>query len=479
MAHFIYPQATSTTAFLLDSVIVSPTVDNAVPANNKGLPVVNLAGEGLGPLDVASGTSSALTLRVVVSDDSTISIEEDKDYGVVGANTIRTAAQIGNATGAADFGSGADSAQTLRVTPSTRSETATTPLAVRLSDGAAFYDGATETTAQAISGQLPATLGQKPSASALAVVISGDQTAIPASQSGTWNINNITGTVSLPTGAATESSLVAMSGKLPATLGQKLSVDSLSVTIASDQTDIDVAQAGTWDITNITGTVSLPTGAATESSLVTMSGKLPLTLGQKLSAQSMSVTIASDQTSINVAQSGTWNLNNITGTISLPTGAATESTLSALNNKIANNYGASSGAVRVAAQIGNATNVADFDEGAATAQTLRVVLADESKAQGGLAPVAVITRSYSSLNVTGTYQSLGAPLASTANMVAFFETGGVPLIIGWGSVDKFIIPPGGSESPLPVTIPAATQLQIKTADGSTVSAGNLYMTVLG
>jgi len=419
MAHFIYPQATSTTAFLLDGNVVSPTVDSGVPASNKGMPVVNLAGEGLGPLDVASGASSALTLRVVVSDDSTISIEEDKDYGVVGANTIRTAAQIGNATGAADFGSGADSAQTLRVTPSTRSETATTPLAVRLSDGAAFYDGATEATAQAISGQLPATLGQKPSASALAVVISGDQTAIPASQSGTWNINNITGTVSLPTGAATESSLTTMSGKLPLTLGQKIAAESMSVTIASDQSDIDVAQAGTW------------------------------------------------------------NLNNITGTVSLPTGASTEATLAQLDGKVANNYGVATGAVRTAAQIGNAGGVADFDEGAASSQTLRVVLANESKAQGGLEPVAVITRSYSSINVTGTYSSLGAPLASTANMVAFFETGGVPLVIGWGLVDKFIIPPGGAESPLPVTIPAATQLQIKTADGSTVSSGNFYMTVLG
>ena len=419
MAHFIYPQATSTTAFLLDGSVVSPTIDSGVPASNKGMPVVNLAGEGLGPLDVASGASSALTLRVVVSDDSTISIEEDKDYGVVGANTIRTAAQIGNATGAADFGSGADSAQTLRITPSTRSETATTPLAVRLSDGAAFYDGATETTAQAISGQLPATLGQKPSASALAVVISGDQTAIPASQSGTWNINNITGTVSLPTGAATESSLTTMSGKLPLTLGQKIAAESMSVTIASDQSDIDVAQAGTW------------------------------------------------------------NLNNITGTISLPTGASTEATLAQLDGKVANNYGVATGAVRTAAQIGNAGGVADFDEGAAGSQTLRVVLADESKAQGGLEPVAVITRTYSSINVTGTYSSLGAPLASTANMVAFFETGGVPLVIGWGLVDKFIIPPGGAESPLPVTIPAATQLQIKTADGSTVSSGNFYMTVLG
>lgn len=38
----------------------------------------------------------------------------DTNYGVVGANTLRTAAQIGNATGAADFNFGAVGAQTLR-----------------------------------------------------------------------------------------------------------------------------------------------------------------------------------------------------------------------------------------------------------------------------------------------------------------------------------------------------------------------------
>ena len=415
MAHFIYPQATSTTAFLLDSVIVSPTVDSAVPANNKGMPVVNLAGEGLGPLDVASGASSALTLRVVLSDDSTISIEEDKDYGTVGANTIRTAAQIGNATGAADFGSGADSAQTLRVTPSTRSETATTPLAVRLSDGTAFYAGATEATVASI-----------------------------------------------------DTEVTAINTKTPS-LGQALMAASVPVAIASDQSTLPISAAS----------LPLPSGAATESSLVAMSGKLPATLGQKVSAQSMSVTIASDQSDIDVAQAGTWDIQNITGTVSLPTGASTEATLATLSGKVANDYGAAAGAVRTAAQIGNAGGVADFDEGTSSSQTLRVVLADESKPQLGLAPVAVITRAYSSINVTGTYSSLGAPLSATANMVAFFETGGVPLIVGWGSVDKFIIPPGGAESPLPVTIPAATQLQIKTADGSTVSSGNLYMTVLG
>lgn len=43
------------------------------------------------------------------------SLSEDQNYGTVGASTLRTAAQIGNATGAADFNAGATGAQTLRV----------------------------------------------------------------------------------------------------------------------------------------------------------------------------------------------------------------------------------------------------------------------------------------------------------------------------------------------------------------------------
>lgn len=419
MAHFIYPQATSTTAFVLDSVIVSPTIDSVVPANNKGMPVVTLAGEGLGPLAVNTGAAGTTTLRVVLSSDSTISIEEDKNYGVVGANTIRTAAQIGNATGAADFGSGADSVQTLRVTTSTRSETATTPLAVRLTDGAAFYAGSTEITALAISG------------------------------------------------------------KLPATLGQKLMTASLAVTIASDQSALAVSQSGTWNITNITGTVSLPTGAATEVTSLAISGKLPTVLGQTGMAGSLAVTIANDQSAIPASQSGTWNINNVSGTISLPTGAATETTLSALNNKLANDYGVSTAAIRTSAQIGNASGVADFNTGATSAQTLRVTLANDSRPASGFTPIQVINRDYSSSSISGTFATLGSTLSATANCVTFFETGGSPIIIGWGGVDKFVIPPGGAESPVLVTIPSATQLQIRTADATTVTTGRFLMTVLG
>lgn len=66
----------------------------------------------------------------------------------------------------------------------------------------------------------------------------------------------------LPTGAATEATLSAASAKLPATLGQKTSANSLAVVVASDQTAVRVissvpnASSGTilGLTTNATGT---------------------------------------------------------------------------------------------------------------------------------------------------------------------------------------------------------------------------------
>ena len=55
-----------------------------------------------------------------------------------------------------------------------------------------------------------------------------------------------------------------------------------------------------------------------------------------LTGSSLNVNVSN--ASLAVTQSGTWNINNISGTVSLPTGAATESTLAALSNKFNNNY---------------------------------------------------------------------------------------------------------------------------------------------
>lgn len=92
---------------------------------------------------------------------------------------------------------------------------------------------------------------------------------VASTQSGTWNINNISGTVSLPTGASTSalqttgnSSLSSIDTKTPA-LGQTTMANSSPVAIASNQSAIPASQSGTWNITNVSGTVSLPTGAST------------------------------------------------------------------------------------------------------------------------------------------------------------------------------------------------------------------------
>lgn len=82
-------------------------------------------------------------------------------------------------------------------------------------------------------------------------------------------------------GIATDSTLSAMSAKLPATLGAKTTANSISVNIASDQT------------VPVSGSFSIP-GVSTETTLAAMSAKLPATLGAKTTANSISIALPTD-----------------------------------------------------------------------------------------------------------------------------------------------------------------------------------------
>lgn len=131
----------------------------------------------------------------------------------------------------------------------------------------------------------------------------------------------------LPTGAATSAlqtsgnaSLSSIDSKL-ATLGQKTMAGSEPVVIASDQSAIPVSAAS----------LPLPTGASTSAlqtsgnaSLSSIDGKLN-SLGQKTMAGSVPVAIASDQSAVPISAAS----------LPLPTGAATEATLSAFSGKSA------------------------------------------------------------------------------------------------------------------------------------------------
>lgn len=174
--------------------------------------------------------------------------------------------------------------------------------------------------------------------------------------SGTVAVSNLPATqavsassLPLPTGAATETTLAALSAKHPATLGQKAMAASMAVTIASDQsalpitgsitatnpsvsttgtavptsatmvggsdgTNLKALKVSTAGVLSIDGSavtqpvsaasLPLPTGAATSAlqttgntSLSSIDGKLG-SLGQKAMSGSAPVVLASDQSAV-------------------------------------------------------------------------------------------------------------------------------------------------------------------------------------
>lgn len=225
-----------------------------------------------------------------------------------------------------------------------------------------------------------------------------------------------------------------------------------SVTVSGT---VAATQSGTWNINNISGTVSLPTGAATESTLSTLNTKVP-SQGQAAMAASLPVVIASNQTAIPASQSGTWNINNISGTVSLPTGAATESTLSSINTKTPS--------------LGQANM--------AGSQPV-VIASNQSNVPVSQAGRSIVTRArnvYSSTNVTtGAYVQLVASLGSAVNEVEIFDSSGETLVLATGGagseVDQAFVFPGGNGR-IPLAIAASTRVSIK-AVSATANAGEI------
>jgi hypothetical protein len=126
-----------------------------------------------------------------------------------------------------------------------------TPVFVRLSDGSSAI------------ATLPVSLASVPSHD----VTNAGTFVVQAAQSGTWNIANVSGTVSLPTGAATAArqdtgnvSLASLDGKAPA-LGQALAAASVPVVLTAAQ------------LTTLTPPAAIA-GFATEATLSTLNGKV-------------------------------------------------------------------------------------------------------------------------------------------------------------------------------------------------------------
>jgi len=166
-------------------------------------------------------------------------------------------------------------------------------------------------------GDITGVVGQNTMANSLPVVIASNQTAVPvsdnggsitvdgtvaATQSGTWNINNITGTVTLPTGAATETTLAAKATEstLQSIDGKITACNTNSVTINAP------LPSGTNNIGDV-DVLTLPN--------VTLASQTnPFTSAIPVSDNGGSITV--DGT-VAATQSGTWN---VTVNTALPAG---------------------------------------------------------------------------------------------------------------------------------------------------------------
>lgn len=129
----------------------------------------------------------------------------------------------------------------------------------------AVNQSATNTALGAISAQLPATLGQKPMAQSLPVVLASDAAPLGVTVGNFPATQTVTAaSLPLPTGAATaanqtstNTALTAISGQLPASLGPKPAAASLSMGLASDLANIEPGAAPITGITMPAGGTGL------------------------------------------------------------------------------------------------------------------------------------------------------------------------------------------------------------------------------
>lgn len=296
-------------------------------------------GNSTGAANFNAGSTGAQTLRTSANITRN-GTELDYNYGTVGVNTLRTAAQVGNATGASDFGAGITGAQTLRVSSNiTRNGT-------ELSYNIGTPDANTLRSASILSNstaQIDYNYGTI-----------GGQSIRTAAQ-----VGNATGAADFGTGAATAQTLRVTSSNFPNTLDTNYgTVGSSTLRVAS--------QAG-----NATGAADFNAGIT--------------------GAQTPRITA-------NITRNGT--------ELSYGTGAIDANTLrvaSILGNAagvIDYNYGTvGAQTIRTASEIGNATGAANFGAGATGAQTLRVASNLYDSAANGISSTLINSKQRLDVNV--------------------------------------------------------------------------------
>lgn len=262
-------------------------------------------------------------------------------------------------------------------------------------------------------------------------------------------------------------------------------VDPRAIRALTSSDVVTANQGGTWNITNISGTVSLPTGAATEakqpalgtagtasSDVITVQGIASM-VALKVDGSAVTQPVSG---TVTVQQATAANLNaTVTGTV-----AATQSgtwTVQPGNTPnttpwlVTLNQGGNSATV-------TASNALKVD-GSAVTQPVSIA---SLPAGGGRSTVLLYTNNYASVNVTtSAYVQVVASTTGDINRLYIADTSGSAIILAVGGagseVDKLYIGPGGNEAPYELNIPSGSRIAIKALDVNATS-GRIILTAL-
>ena len=261
---------------------------------------------------------------------------------------------------------------------------------------------------------------------------------VDAVQSGTWTVDAV------------------QSGTWAVDQNGSWSVDA----VQSGTWTVDATQSGTWAVDAVqSGTWAVDQSGSWSVDAV-QSGTWTVD-----AVQSGSWTVAA-------TQSGSWDIVNITGTVSLPTGAATAAKQPALGT-------AGTASSDVITVQGIASMTALKVDGSAVTQPVSIA---SFPASSGRSKVLLYRNDYTSVNLTtSAYVEVAASSAAAINRLYIADTSGSAIILATGAagseVEQLYIGPGGNEAPYELNIPASTRIAIKALD-VTATSGQIIITAL-
>ncbi len=294
----------------------------------------------------------------------------------------------------------------------------------------------TNTALSGIAGQLPATLGQKTMAQSLPVALASDSAGLGVTVGNFPATQAISAAaLPLPSGAAsaanqisTNTSLSAISGQFPVSLGPKTSAASFSLTLASDQSNIEPAGAAITGITMPAGGTGLTgwlsaifrscsdgtglAGSVTSAAIVVSAGNNAYMGG------SFQVTNAGTGCTVSYEQSNdgtTWIVLPVVSAASSASGNITSSTVAGL-------YAFNSAAAFVRARVstyGSGTVSIALNQKQHTAPHVGISLANSTAAIGNVNAGLGFTDSVAVLAAAATFTGTGR--ANNAAQYAFFN----------------------------------------------------------